>query len=178
MGKDNGIGTDTHTYGLGWGRNPDNYEYEPKRYKGRCRFYSYEGNKCTCNYGWLFKKNCLGSGNCTKYEQITEEEFIERQKENRKKRRQEAKSIVMAGAPAGTDAETPSESLGRRYKGRCRFYSYDGDRCRCKTSPCYKSKCKGSGGCREYQAISEGWFKRRQNVASIKNNSESGSVGG
>lgn len=33
MGKDNGIGTDTHTYGLGWGRNPDNYEYEPKGIK-------------------------------------------------------------------------------------------------------------------------------------------------
>lgn len=178
MGKDNGIGTDTHTYGLGWGRNPDNYDYEPKRYKGRCRFYLYDDGKCTCNYSWRFEKNCLGSGNCKEYKQITEEEFIERQKENRKKRRQEAKSIVMAGAPAGTDAETPSESLGRRYKGRCRFYSYDGDRCRCKTSPCYKSKCKGSGGCREYQAISEGWFKRRQNVASIKNNSESGSVGG
>ena len=159
MGKDNGIGTDTHTYGLGGGRNPDNYDYEPKRYKGRC------------NYSWRFEKNCLGSGNCKEYKQITEEEFIERQKENRKKRRQEAKSRGMAGAPAGIDDETQSEHHVRRYKGRCRFYSYDGDRCRCKTSPCYKSKCKGSGGCREYQAISEGWFKRRQEAANRKEQS-------
>lgn len=99
------------------------------------------------------------------YEQITEEEFIERQKENRKKKMQEAKIRGRAGAPAGTDAETPSVSTGRRYKGRCRFYSYDGDRCRCKSSPCYKSKCGGSGGCHEYQAVSEDVFRKRQKAA-------------
>ena len=175
MSKDNKLGTDGHISSFP-GRDPYG-EYDRKRYKGRCRFYSYDGDKCTCSYGWRFEKRCLGSWKCIEYEEITEEEFKERQneirKENRRRKKQEAISSGTAGAPAGTGAETPSESPKRRYKGRCRFYSYDGERCRCKSSPCYKSKCKGSGGCREYRAVTEGVFRNRQKKqAEAKNKQE------
>ena len=163
MSRGNNVGTSMQTKGLG-GRYPYK-EYEPKRYKGRCRFYSYDGGKCTCNYCWRFEKNCLGSWKCLEYEGITEEEFIERLTEYKKMKKQDGKSRGMASAVAGTDADAPSESPKRRYKGRCRFYSYDGDRCRCKSSPCYKSKCTGSGGCSEYKAVTEGVFINRQKKA-------------
>lgn len=164
MSRGNNVGTHMQTKGLGGGRDPYK-EYEPRRYKGRCRFYSYDGDKCNCNYSWRFEKRCLGSWKCIEYESITDEEFLGSPKKIRKKKKQEAKSSGMKGAAAGTDAEASTKTPVRRYKGRCRFYSYDGDRCSCKSSPCYKSKCTGSGGCSEYKAVTEGVFINRQKKA-------------
>lgn len=50
-------------------------EDDARRYKGRCKHYSYEGNRCSYNYG-----TCIGSAHCNYYVAITEEEFKKRQK--------------------------------------------------------------------------------------------------
>ena len=105
MSRGNNVGTHMQTKGLGGGRDPYK-EYEPRRYKVRCRFYSYDGDKCNCNYSWRFEKRCLGSWKCIEYESITDEEFKKRLNEKRKK--QEVINSGTAGASASTDAETPS----------------------------------------------------------------------
>ena len=135
-----------------------------KRSMVRCRYHCHsdDGDICTLNSPWSVESKCQGVPECGWYEALTDEELKKKQKAIRETKKQEAKSKGMASASAGTDSETPSESPKRRYKGRCRFYSYDGERCRCKSSPCYKSKCKGSGGCREYRAVTEGVFRNRQ----------------
>lgn len=55
-------------------------EGDERRYKGRCRFYSYEDNFCKVQ---MFK--CTGSAHCDYYEGISDEEFKKRQAKNQKK---------------------------------------------------------------------------------------------
>lgn len=63
----------------------------------------------------------------------------------------------MTGTPWHTERVHRSEGDDRRYKGRCKFYRYESKYCsyRC-------GKCIGSAHCREYQAISNEEFKKRQ----------------
>ncbi|MDY6323547.1 MAG: hypothetical protein SPL99_00550 [Catonella sp.] len=50
-------------------------EYDDRRYKGRCEFYSYGSEYCRKQNG-----KCIGSAHCSKYKPISEEEFKKRQK--------------------------------------------------------------------------------------------------
>lgn len=54
-------------------------ENDNRRYKGRCAFYNYKNEYCTRYCG-----RCRGSAHCRQYKAISEEEFKERQKENRR----------------------------------------------------------------------------------------------
>ena len=51
----------------------------------------------------------------------------------------------------------------RRYKGRCKFFSYEEEYC-----SRYCTRCRGSAHCDEYEAISEQEFKSRQRALQKK----------
>lgn len=51
-------------------------EGDERRYKGRCKFYEYEQDRCAHS-----GRKCSGSAHCTKYRAISEEEFVKRQHE-------------------------------------------------------------------------------------------------
>lgn len=152
-------------------RDERDYDY---RYIGRCRYYSYDYDICTVNSPWSVQSKCMGP--CRWYEAISEEEFEKRRKENRKNKMKESASSGTTESSSESVPEVNSAEHRRRYKGRCRFYSYDGDRCRCKSSSCYKSKCKGSGGCAEYYPVTEGAFRKRQKAARNMKKCQSGGV--
>lgn len=52
-------------------------EGDERRYKGRCKFYEYNGDKCKHYYS-----KCRGSAHCSAYSSITSEEFKSLQKRN------------------------------------------------------------------------------------------------
>ena len=55
-------------------------EGDPRRYKGRCKYYSYEKGLCTYE-----NFRCPGSAHCDHYEEISEEEFKKRQNSRQKR---------------------------------------------------------------------------------------------
>ena len=70
----------------------------------------------------------------------------------------------MKGTPWHSERMHREEGDERRYKGRCKHYIYDGNRCMLRTY------CMGSAHCSEYEAISEAEFKKRQNDLKKKKN--------
>lgn len=69
----------------------------------------------------------------------------------------------LTGTPWHTEQMHRSEGDERRYKGRCKYYNYQGGRCiyRCQ-------KCSGSAHCDYYEAISEEEFRKKQKQAHRK----------
>lgn len=63
----------------------------------------------------------------------------------------------MQGTPWHTERVHRGEDDDRRYKGRCKYYSYSDNHCSRRSG-----KCIGSSHCSDYKAISEEAFKKRQ----------------
>ncbi|MBR5298505.1 MAG: hypothetical protein IKU29_11660 [Parabacteroides sp.] len=74
----------------------------------------------------------------------------------------------LTGSPWHTERVHRADGDDRRYKGRCKHYSYEDDKCKLKIC-----KCIGSAHCEKYLAISEEEFKQRQKRhTQIKANSD------
>ncbi len=63
----------------------------------------------------------------------------------------------LAGTPWHKEQMHRQEGDDRRYKGRCKYYEYDGNGCKRRCG-----RCIGSAHCEEYVAISEEEFRLRQ----------------
>lgn len=61
-------------------------EGEDRRYKGRCRHYEYESDRCAFGF-----TKCKGSAHCMEYDALSDEEFKEKQKANQKAKKKENK---------------------------------------------------------------------------------------
>ncbi len=66
----------------------------------------------------------------------------------------------LTGTPWHKERVHRAKHDDRRYKGRCKFYSYDNDHC-----SKYCGKCRGSAHCDFYTAISDEEFKQRQKAS-------------
>ena len=54
-------------------------EGDDRRYKGRCKYYSYNGESCSKRNG-----RCIGSAHCMEYDALSDEEFKAKQAKQRK----------------------------------------------------------------------------------------------
>ncbi len=78
----------------------------------------------------------------------------------------------MKGTPWHLERVQRKDDDERRYKGRCKYYNYDGDKCTYKVL-----KCTGSAHCNKYVAISEAAFKEKRKVKHSKSKSQETSKG-
>lgn len=74
----------------------------------------------------------------------------------------------MSGSPWHVEKAHRAENDDRRYKGRCKYYTYENNRC---SYAC--SKCYGSAHCDWYEAITDDEFKERQRKWQQKKNKKS-----
>lgn len=70
MGVRNLSGEPWHVEGMYRGEGDD------RRYKGRCKYFSYDKEYCSYRYG-----RCMGSAHCDQYEECTEDELKQKLKE-------------------------------------------------------------------------------------------------
>ena len=62
---------------------------DERRYKGRCKFYAYDGDYCTQR-----SERCLGSAHCDYYEALSEKEFERKRKAQAENKQQKTSSLA------------------------------------------------------------------------------------